>query len=196
MQIASSKTLAFSLILLVASLIVGCGTDASTSDQRVIAPPQPKQEPGQVNSSERGLIVDVAGAVQSPGVYKMPMGARVHEAIEAAGGLKKGAQVSTINRAASVVDGQQIIVPEKSRPSALGANAANGASTSSSSGLISINSADAAALEELPGIGPVTAERIVAERTNGGPFSSIDDLDRVAGIGPATIESLRQAASL
>jgi competence protein ComEA len=136
-----------------------------------------------------GVVVDVAGAVRRPGVYRMPAGARVHEAIEAAGGARAGADVSSLNRAAPLVDGQQVLVgaaaPEAGAPTA---QAGVGSS-------ISINAADATQLQELPGIGPVTAQAIVDEREAGGPYASVDDLDRVRGIGPATIESLREVAT-
>lgn len=141
------------------------------------------------NSGSGGLVVDVAGAVRRPGVYRMPAGARVHEAIEAAGGTTVRADTSSLNRAAPVVDGQQVLVPMR------GSQAASPTGPSDAPATISLNSADADDLDELPGIGPVTAERIVAERDAGGPYASVDDLDRVPGIGPATIESLRGLAT-
>lgn len=140
---------------------------------------------------DAGIVVDVAGAVRRPGVYRMQPGARVHEAIQAAGGARRGAELGTLNRAAVLVDGQQVLVGQfGAAPSGSGAGAAGGPAA-----LLNINSADAAALDALPGIGEVTAERIVASRDEAGPFASLDDLDRVSGIGPATIESLRSVAT-
>lgn len=144
------------------------------------------------------LVVDVAGQVQQPGVYELPAGARVHEAIEAAGGLLPNADVSSINRAALVTDGQQVLVPKRGGTGADGAGGAAGGAAGAAAGRgtsISINQADAQQLQELPGVGPVTAERIVAERESGGPFATVDDLDRVPGIGPATIDALREVAT-
>jgi competence protein ComEA len=134
-----------------------------------------------------GLVVDVAGAVRDPGVYRMPAGARIHEAIEAAGGLATDADPGALNRAARVVDGQQVLVPV--------AGSAPAGSEASAGARVSINAADATQLQQLPGIGPVTAAKIVAERDSGGPYASIDDLQRVPGVGPATIESVRDAAT-
>lgn len=156
--------------------------------------------------SAGGLLVDVSGQVRRPGVYELGAGSRVHEAIAAAGGLRRGADVSGINRAAPVVDGQQVLVParpEEGPGCTAAANAASAATTPSGSaagaatdaGSVSINAGDAAALDALPGIGPVTAARIVDDRTANGPFASVDDLDRVPGIGAATIEELRGSAT-
>lgn len=159
--------------------IDGARTDTSSSDPGIPVP----------DGADGGLLVDVAGSVRRPGVYRLAAGARVHEAIAAAGGARRGAQLGALNRAALLVDGQQVIV--------LGADNGNGApgGAVADAATISINNADASALDALPGIGPVTAERIVAERTSGGPFASIDELDRVPGVGPATVEALRDVAT-
>ncbi|MCW2925627.1 MAG: DNA-binding protein, partial [Thermoleophilia bacterium] len=143
---------------------------------------------------EGGVLVDVAGLVRRPGVYRLPAGARVHQALAAAGGVRPGADLTRINRAAAVVDGQQVVVSPIApvAPSGRGASAPAGVPTS---GPVSLNSADVAALDALPGIGPVTAQHIVAEREKSGPFASVDDLDRVSGIGPATIEALREVVT-
>lgn len=140
--------------------------------------------------ADGGVLVDVAGLVRRPGVYRLPAGARVHEAIAASGGTRRGAQLGVLNRAATLVDGQQVLV-QAGEP--IGTAAASGSSAATRT--VSINTSDVAALDSLPGIGPVTAERIVAERTASGPFANIDDLDRVPGIGPATVEALRDVAT-
>jgi competence protein ComEA len=126
------------------------------------------------------LVVDVAGAVASPGVMELPPGARVRDAIAAAGGFVDGADRSSINLARPLVDGEQVYVP------AAGGDRA---------GAVNVNAADAAALEALPGIGPVLAERIVADRAANGPFGSIEDLDRVSGIGPSLVAGLAGLAT-
>jgi competence protein ComEA len=131
--------------------------------------------------------VDVAGAVRRPGVYRLATGTRVHEAITAAGGTTRDADASSLNRAAAVVDGEQILVPART--------AAPAPSGSAPGAKVSINTADVAALDQLPGIGPVTAQRIVDDRTRNGPFASVDDLDRVSGIGRATLEQLAGVAT-
>lgn len=181
-------------------LVAGCGS--APAEHPVSKPPaatatatEPK--PGNASGSGRTVVVDVAGAVRTPGVYELDARARVHEAIQAAGGLARTADVTTLNRASELVDGQQVLVPVRVQPGAAASAspAAGGGAATPGSAPISINGADAAALEQLPGVGPVTAANIVAERDSGGPFTSVDDLERVSGIGPATIEALRDAAT-
>jgi competence protein ComEA len=167
---------------------IGGGCGGSPPDAEVVA----RADPGDASRgrSEPGVVVDVAGAVRRPGVYRLDPGARVHEAIEAAGGPLPRAVLDTLNRAAIVQDGQQVLVED-----AAGSTAAPTGAGDASTGPVNLNQADVDALDELPGIGQVTAERIVASRDEQGPFASIDDLDRVSGIGPATIESLRDVAT-
>jgi competence protein ComEA len=131
------------------------------------------------------VVVDVTGAVQRPGVYRLPMGSRVNDAVARAGGPAPGAELEAINRAAKLADGQQVVVPE-SAPGGGGAVAAGG-----EEGPISLGTATAEQLEEIDGIGPVTAGDIIAFRDEHGGLSSVDQLDQVPGIGPATMESLR-----
>lgn len=140
------------------------------------------------------VTVDVAGGVRRPGVYELPAGARVLDAIARAGGTTPGAQLVSINRAAPLVDGQQVVVPE---PGAVGTAASPGATSPAAPAVpVSINSADVDALDQLPGIGPATAAQIVADRSSNGPFQSVDDLDRVPGVGPATVEALRDLVTM
>ena len=147
------------------------------------------------SSADPGIVVDVAGAVRRPGVYRMSPGARVHEAIEAAGGARRGAALGALNRAAVLVDGQQVLVGTTA-PSAGGAATPTAGTRAVAAGAkVNLNSADAVALDALPGIGQVTAGHIIASREEAGPFASLDDLDRVPGIGPTTIESLRSVAT-
>jgi competence protein ComEA len=132
------------------------------------------------------VVVDVTGAVRRPGVYRMPAGSRVDDAVTRAGGAAPGAELEAINLAARLADGQQVVVPE-----AVPGGGAAAAGASSEEGPISLGTATAEQLEEIEGIGPVTAEDIVAFRDEHGGLSSIDQLDQVPGIGPATMESLR-----
>jgi competence protein ComEA len=131
------------------------------------------------------LVVDVAGAVQRPGLVRLAKGARVADAIARAGGLTRHAERSGVNFAALVADGEQVLVPE--RGSAASSPGAAGAAT----GPVSLSSASAEQLDTLPGIGPVTAEKIVAYRRQHGAFSSVDGLDAIPGIGPARIAELQ-----
>jgi competence protein ComEA len=132
------------------------------------------------------IVVDVAGAVRRPGVYRLPTGARVIDAIERAGGAASSALLEGINRAARLADGQQVMVPERG-PDGTAAAAAGPAED----GPISLGSATVEQLDTIDGIGPVTAAKIVEYRDQHGGLASVDQLDEVSGIGPATMESLR-----
>ncbi len=134
------------------------------------------------------IIVDVAGWVRSPGVYEFVSGDRVIDAVNRAGGARKGADLTTLNLAAPLTDGTQIVVPKP------GATAPGGTGTTSTTGgaaLININTASETDLETLPGVGPVTGAAIIDYRTQNGPFTSVDDLIDVSGIGPSTLEQIR-----
>ena len=141
------------------------------------------------------LIVDVTGWVRKPGVFAFEPGDRVIDAVERAGGARDNADLTLLNLAAPLVDGQQILVPKEgaAAPSAVpGPTGVPGAT----GGLVNINTADEATLETLNGVGPVLAASIIAYRTEQGPFTSIDQLDEVSGIGPATMEDLRSQVTV
>lgn len=138
------------------------------------------------DGSGSDVVVDVAGAVRRPGVYRLPAGARVVDAIERAGGATGGALLEAINRAARLVDGQQVVVPERTA-----AGASTGPAAAAPEGPISLGSATVEQLDTIDGIGPVTARKIVEYRDQHGGLSSVEQLDQVSGIGPATMESLR-----
>jgi competence protein ComEA len=140
-------------------------------------------------SGEAGdVVVDVTGAVQRPGVYRLPAGSRVDDALQRAGGAGAKAELEAVNLAARLADGQQVVVPERA-PGGAAAPAAGGASAEE--GPISLGSATVEQLDTIDGIGPVTAEDIVGFREEHGGLSSVDQLDQISGIGPATMESLR-----
>jgi competence protein ComEA len=141
-----------------------------------------------LRSGHGDVVVDVAGAVQDPGVYRLPAGSRVVDAIARAGGPGPGAALEAINRAAHLADGQQVVVPQAGPSGAL--PAATGGGTAEE-GPISLGSATAAQLDTIDGIGPVTARKIVEYRDLHGGLASVDQLDAIDGIGPATMESLR-----
>lgn len=137
--------------------------------------------------SPASLIVDVAGWVRRPGVYDLAEGDRVIDALEAAGGARPDAILTSLNLAAPLTDGQQVLVPEPVR----GPVAFEAAPGEDASGKININTADATQLETLSGIGEVLAERIIEHRESNGPFASVDDLLEVSGIGDATLAEFR-----
>ncbi|ABZ85139.1 competence protein [Heliomicrobium modesticaldum Ice1] len=156
--------------------------------------------------AEKEIAVHVTGAVSKPGVYRLPAGSRVEDAVRMAEPLPD-ADVDGINRAASLTDGRQIIVPSRQGGSGEGNNRAtaaagsgqglikSGGSSSKQAGasaLININQADAAELDRLPGVGPSTAQKIIQYRETKGPFQCIEDLQNVPGIGPKKFADLKE----
>jgi competence protein ComEA len=144
------------------------------------------------------LIVHVAGWVKAPGVYELGEGDRVVDALEAAGGPRRGAYLDALNLAAPLTDGQQVLVPKIS-PSGPAPPVPPGGSvpgTGPGTLLVNVNTASATELETLPGVGEVIAQRIVDHRTANGPFTSVDDLLDVSGIGEATLEEIRDLVTV
>jgi len=185
-ELSRSQLLVYGAIA-VAVLLVGA---------RWIRSEDPEPEPGAGLSfaadtsagGEQGgedVVVHVAGAVRRPGVYRLPAGARVTDAVRRAGGLASSAQEDSINLAARLSDGQQVVVP--------GRGAALAAGGGEATGPVSLGSATADQLDEIEGIGPVTAENIIEFRDQHGGLSSVDELDQISGIGPSTMEALRAA---
>jgi competence protein ComEA len=144
------------------------------------------------------LIVDVTGAVRRPGVFEFQQGERVIDAVDRAGGARDNADLTLLNLAAPLTDGQQILVPKKGATTAPvpGTTGGSPGSSGSSGALVNINTADEATLETLNGVGPVLAAAIIQYRTEHGPFASVDQLDEVSGIGPATLEDLRSQVTV
>jgi competence protein ComEA len=139
------------------------------------------------------VVVDVTGAVLKPGVYRMPAGSRVNDAVKRAGGETGKAALDSINLAARLADGQQVVVPEAAPPGTGGGAAGVAAATGAEEDApISLSTATAAELDTIDGIGPVTAEDIIGFREEHGGLSSVDQLDQISGIGPATMEALRE----
>ena len=133
------------------------------------------------------LVIDVQGEVKTPGVYELPVNSRVNDAIKSAGGANKNADLSYLNQARMLKDGEQIYVEKKIYT----ATGTTKKSTATFSGILNINRATAKELDKLPGIGPVIAGRIIEFRKVNGAFSSIDDLRKVQGIGASTLEKFK-----
>ncbi len=167
------------LVILITALFVFRG-----SSQEVVAAPAPLE----IESiSTQTLMVDVEGAVVNPGVYSLPLNARVFEAIKAAGGLKKGADTSDINQARLLKDGEQIYVyPASSSAGGVARPAMR------KNGPIMINRATVKDFESLDGIGPVLANRIVSYRKINGPFAAVEDLLKVPGIGQSKFAQFKE----
>ena len=145
-----------------------------------------------VDQGGGGVVVHVAGAVRSPGVYRLPAGSRVTDALERAGGPAPEAIADAINLAAKLADGQQVVIPARADgPVGAGGATAPGATAPAVNAPISLGTATVEQLDTIEGIGPVTAADIVQFRDEQGGLSSIDELDQVSGIGPATMEALR-----
>lgn len=143
------------------------------------------------------VAVHVIGAVPRPGLYEFAEGARVQDAIDAAGGLLASANVDAVNLAALLMDGEQLNIPYKDGvaptepPAALELPGSPTETTSENTDLININTASLEELDSLPGIGPTTAQRIIDYRTENGPFTTIDQIMDVSGIGPATYDEIK-----
>jgi competence protein ComEA len=135
------------------------------------------------------LVVDVAGAVRQPGLYRLPQGSRIADALAMAGGATAKAAVEGVNLAAPLVDGEQVVVPLRA-PGGTTAVTPVGAAAASS-GPVSLSTATVEQLDALPGVGPVTAQKIVDYRTEHGAFHSVDELDAISGIGPAKLDQLQ-----
>ena len=166
--------------------------------------PTPAPPPSAVPEPEL-IVVDVVGAVVRPGVHELPASSRVADAIDAAGGFTADADRVRLNLAEFLADGSRVWVPavgETSSPdlvpvvTASGSGGPTGEGRGEASAPVDINTADAARLEALPGVGPSLAAAIVEHRSRNGPFASIDELIEVSGIGPVKLEQIRPAATV
>jgi competence protein ComEA len=179
------RLLAIALLVIVAIVLVWRHSAGGAAAPLRVAPIVPRAAPAASSAPARPLVVDVVGAVRRAGLVHLARGARVADAVAAAGGLTRNAGRSGVNFAAPVADGQQVVVPMRG---AVGATADGGGT---SSGPVSLSSATAEQLDTLPGIGPVTAQKIVTYRQQHGSFRSVDELDAIPGIGPARIAELQ-----
>ena len=187
--LSRGRAIAGALLLISALFLAGRYLAAAGSAKETASP---TAAAGELRAEPRPrLVVHVVGAVRRPGLYRIADGARIADALRRAGGATRKADLSLVNLAAPVSDGTQIVVPRRAPPVAAGTEAAS-PDASAASGPVHLNTATPEQLDELPGVGPVTAQKIVEYREQHGAFSSVDDLDAIPGIGPARLEQLRE----
>jgi competence protein ComEA len=183
-QLLVGGVVALVLLILAARLLLHSGASAS------VPVPTPVVPTATTSTSARAVVVDVTGAVRRPGLYRLPEGSRVADALARAGGATPRAQLELVNLAARVSDGEQVLVPR--RGVAVAAGGAAGGGSAGATGPVHLNSATLEQLDSLPGVGPVTAQKILDFREEHGAFGSVDELDAIPGIGPARLEQLRE----
>ena len=189
---AASYALAVLLLLAIGGRFALGGEDDQARRQALRAPAGTLAAE---TAPARILLVHVVGAVRKPGLYRLREGSRTADAIRQAGGAKPKAALELVNLASPVADGQQVLVPARGDPgSTTAASAAAG--PAGVGGKIHLNSATLEQLDTLPGVGPVTAQKILAYRTEHGAFQSVEELDAVPGIGPARLEELKTLVDL
>lgn len=170
-----------------------CGAGAGNKEQEAPQPEIPQdtitqESPNQQNNVT--IYADICGCVKNPGVYELAEGTRIFQLIEEAGGLTDDADIAGLNRAEVVTDGQKIIIPAIGEDTGT-AEGTSGAYTDAG-GRININKADAKQLQEIPGVGPATADKIIQYRESHGKFSAVDDIKNVSGIGDKTFERMKE----
>jgi competence protein ComEA len=171
-------------------LFVGSKLLARPQPSAGLAPPV--APPTQTAAAPTVVVIDVVGAVRRPGLYRLQQGARIADAVARAGGATTKADLALINLAAPLADGEQVVVPKRGAvappavPSGVG-----GSAGVPSSGPVHLSTATLEQLDSLPGIGPVTAQKILDYRQKHGAFTSADELDAVPGIGPARLDQLK-----
>ena len=188
------RALVYAAVLL--ALVVGAGRfllPAGGAERRAAPARVELRATGDAGGGDHAarVLVHVVGAVRRPGLYRLAEGARYADAVRAAGGATSDAAIEQVNLAAPVADGLQVIVPRQAPPASqagLGAESVDGSSPSP----VSLNVATLEELDALPGVGPVTAQKILDYRQDHGAFTSVDQLDAIPGIGPARIEQLRE----
>jgi competence protein ComEA len=189
--VSRSTALVLVSVTLAALVLVGhrFAQVGAAKESDVVAAPL---EPATTTPARPILVVHVVGEVRRPGLYRLRDGARIADAVRRAGGASRKADLAALNLAAPLVDGIQVLVPSRVVPSAAEpAGPADGGGQGTAT-RVSLSSATVDELDQLPGVGPITAQKIVDYRAEHGPFASVDDLDAVPGIGPTRIEQLRE----
>jgi competence protein ComEA len=175
------------LILLAGRFVLGAGTTTPAAP----LPPPPAEGAGVTGLPSGRVVVDVVGAVRRPGLYRLEQGSRIADAVARAGGATRKADLALINMAAPLADGEQVVVPKRGPGGAAVPGGAAAAGPGVPAGPVHLSTATLEQLDALPGVGPVTAQKILDYRQEHGAFTSVDELDAVPGIGPARMDTLR-----
>lgn len=194
--LVKGKQLVLALLVLTGTGGLFWSAQTPTTEPLTLEAPAPTiVAPIAATATPAPIVVFVSGAVKEPGVYTLPPHSRVVDALRAAGGPTEQAATASLNQATLLSDGVQVHMPEEGEAALPAALAPTGGSSfaaaPSSDPLVRLNSADSAALESLPGIGPAIAARIIEYRTANGPFTSVDQLKDVHGIGDKLLEKIR-----
>jgi len=201
-----SGALAMAVVAGVVALVAGVWVFASRPRAAAVRPPAPpltasartptSSASAHPSVSATAVVVDVAGRVAHPGLYRLPAGSRVDDAIRAAGGALTGVDLSTVNLAAPLSDGEQVAIGVPAGPGGAAGGAGAGAGAPSArAGPVDLNTATLEQLETLPGVGPVLAQHILDWRAAHGRFASVAQLDDVPGVGAAKLAALKALVS-
>jgi competence protein ComEA len=193
------RQLAFCIAGVVVMLLLGLSQLRRGGGESAAAPPSggASEAPIAVEEDRGGrLVVHVAGAVRDPGVYRLPTGARVDDAVARAGGATRRADLGGLNLAAELEDGRQVLVPQRARGGGAAAASAAAAPEPAPGQPLNLNTATLEQLDTLSGIGPLTAQKIIEFRDEFGGFGSIEELGEIPGIGEKRLASLREEVTL
>jgi competence protein ComEA len=193
--------IAAAVVLLALAGLLGMRMAGAKSSAPPVAP-QPVQVQRSGDAGGEALVVHVAGAVRRPGVYRMRQGARVDDAVRRAGGATRRADLTAVNLAAEIEDGRQVLVPLRARTVRAGGTASAPAASAAvgdaaaPAGPLNLNQATLEQLDQLDGVGPATAQKIIDWREQHGGFTRVEELDQVSGIGEKRLATLRAGVTV
>jgi competence protein ComEA len=192
-SITGRRALAGVILLLAVLVLAGKYLIRAGAPEPPPAAPIVSEQPRATAAAK--LVVHVVGAVRRPGLYRLREGSRIADALARAGGATRKADLTVVNLAAPLSDGVQVVVPRRVPAAGAVATGSAGSAAAPASGPVHLNTATLEQLDALPGVGPVTAQKILDYREQNGGFASVDELDAVPGIGPARMEQLRETVA-